>query len=122
MNEYDRVKKSIRKPWLSLYMDGRNEHGTHLLPCVPDGVGVCLDGVSNMLHCQEPDVERIFARAESLGFADGHVIVATVDVEEPDKQLSIYRLDDVDYDLTCLMHGSPEEQAEDLEALVAAEA
>lgn len=115
MDKYSEIKDAIRKPWISLFMDGRNEHGTHLLPVPPDGL--CFDekATENLLYSENEDVESVFKEAEDLGFTVGCCIVVTCNIGQDE----YYELSKVDTVLTQLIFGSKDEQMRELDEMIA---
>lgn len=66
------LEKALGRPFTVLFLDGRNEHGTHVLPSLP----------TNLPPEYERDIpdqaEAIMAEAERLGFKPGEDQVWTV--------------------------------------------
>lgn len=81
--ELKKLKDQARKPFLSLFMDGRNENGTHLLPVLPDSLGDGGD-IADALSEAGDFSETIFSEAEKLGHSVGHNIVTIWDWNKPD--------------------------------------
>lgn len=74
--EMDHLYSELRKPFITAFMDGRNEHGTHLLIFPPSNV-FCADSEA-ILESFRSDFEKIFTEAESMGHGTGHAIAITL--------------------------------------------
>ena len=115
MTKYDKIKEAIRKPWLSVFMDGRNEYGTHLISMSPDNLCLTEEGYEELLDSYGNDVEQIFKDAEKLGYTEGCVIVVeckTIKYNDDNHYFELIRVDD---ELTQLIFGSAEEQKQKLD-------
>ena len=120
MNKYEKIKELIRQPWISLFMDGRNEHGTHLIRMMPNGFSEDEYSIDDMLDSQSEDVERVFKQAEKAGYKAGCCIVVICRVEREDFDYC-YEITDLCEELTELMHGGAVEQLSKLAEAMAAE-
>jgi hypothetical protein len=64
----DGVLDALRRPGCMIFLDGRNEHGTHILPSLPTNMPAAAD------KDLEEQAEEVFVAAEALGFhATDHV-------------------------------------------------
>lgn len=106
--EISDIKASLRVPYVSLYMDGRNEHGTHLLPAGAASIDP-TEFNRGTLDPRDGTAEEIFAKAETLGHGVGHLIV--VKVRYPSHEEDFWEFLGIDEQLTELLHGSPAEQS-----------
>ena len=59
MCDFEKAKSAIKEPWISLFMDGRNEHGTHLLPVPPDGLCIGDKALNELLDSHNEDIEQL---------------------------------------------------------------
>lgn len=117
IESYEKVKTAIRRPWVSLFMDGRNEFGTHFLPVEPDGLSLSEQDSQALLESKNDEVERIFSDAERAGYADGCCIVVSCTIYE-EEYGCYYELTSLDEDLTRLIFGSAEEQMAEIKAAI----
>ena len=104
------IKTDARSTWAGLFMDGRNEHGTHVLALPQSTLGQPL-----LEEDLEPDAERIFQEAEAIGFKTGHAIVCIFRFVREEYNHGYYEFDRVSAALTNLMFGTPEEQDAEVE-------
>jgi hypothetical protein len=58
------AKEALEQPFCVLFLDGRNEHGSHVLPSFPRSFDITETNI-------EDEAETILSAAESLGFAVG---------------------------------------------------
>jgi hypothetical protein len=111
-----------REPFFSFYIDGRNEHGTHLLS-VPgssiDDLQHCKGILSQVDDQDEGLAERIVCDAEAMGFAINHAIV-TIWKHESDgggpEGYDYFTYERISWPLTVLLFGTPDEQEASHEA------
>lgn len=69
----DALAEALRKPGMMLYLDGRNEHGSHVIPSYPTTIPI--DQIERELGDGSPDLaEIILQEAERLGFAVGDLV------------------------------------------------
>ena len=122
-----RIKEDARLPFLTVFLDGRNEHGSHVLPMPGDSIGNerhLLDIQNDLEDQDEGMAERIISEAESLGFEIGHCVVTIwrhVDgADFPGNDYFEYV--SISEALTVLFCGSPAEQREDFERAAKSEA
>jgi len=111
------VQEDARKPFLTVFLDGRNEHGSHVLPMPGDSIGSvqhCLDIQSLLEDQSEGLAEKIISEAKVLGFEIGHCVVTiwrhTNDSDWPGNDYFEYVC--VSESLTVLFCGSATEQRE----------
>lgn len=106
----DYTKQQLRRPWMVVFLDGRNEHGSHVLP-MP---GSTMDNPpgESLLHC---DAERIISEAEAAGHAIGDCVVTTwqwVDYGDHPSAAG-WEYGSYHADLTAIMCGTPYEQQQE---------
>lgn len=58
------MKQALKMPFCVLFLDGRNEHGTHVLPSFPTSIDVVDDDLAEQ-------AEAIMSAAEAEGFTEG---------------------------------------------------
>ena len=116
--ELEALKLALQMPYVSLFMDGRNEHGTHLLE-TGGGTSVFDPGafIRDALHSRDEMAEEIFAAAEKLGHAAGHNIV--VRVRWPQHEEDCWEFLGIDELLTAVMHGTAAEQSKTMAEYIA---
>ncbi len=73
----DLLRDALRKgDYLSVFLDGRNEHGTHVLTIPGNAVGDGLLEIETILADQGGGIaEQIFKEAEALGHVAGEFAV-----------------------------------------------
>jgi hypothetical protein len=104
--KYKDLRESLRLPFMSFFMDGRNEHGTHLLP-LPGCRISDEETIADQLDPRGDLAEAIFAEAEALGHEAGHVITTIWRWDRSDEYYDFVRVDPI---LTEAFYGTPEEQ------------
>lgn len=70
--------EAVRKPFLTVFLDGRNGYGSHVLPMPGDSIGNdrhLLDIQSFLENQDEGLAEKIISEAEALGFEVGQCVV-----------------------------------------------
>ena len=104
---------ALSQPFFSVFIDGRNEFGAHVLPIPPDSIGDerhIREIVSYLEDQQEGLAEKIIREAESFGFEINHC-VATIWRHSGGGEMGDYfEYLRVDSFLTELLHGSPDDQ------------
>jgi hypothetical protein len=107
------LQDALRKPWIGVFMDGRNEHGTHLLVMSQRNASDEMEReVKSMLEDMgDGYAEGLFAKAESMGYAEGNAIVLELHVETAEGYTEIVGISEV---LTRAFYGSPDEQGREL--------
>lgn len=102
---------ALRQPFIGLFMDGRNECGTHLLPTNETSLPSDLyDGAAYLLEDQGAgEAEKVFQEAEALGYETLHCIacIATRDTVDGETYVESLSVSDA---LTRAFYGSPDEQ------------
>ncbi|MGE0652046.1 MAG: hypothetical protein AB7P12_09880 [Alphaproteobacteria bacterium] len=120
-----RLTAEVRQPFRGFYMDGRNEHGTHLLwlPLSSGGGTAVLDetdgdsgGISDGPN---GTAERLFAEAEHAGHGVGHAIVITLRLVEHECG-DYYECGSYSPELTAAFYGTAENQNAALAAFLEA--
>lgn len=114
------LKAALKTPYVSLFMDGRNDHGTHLLD-MPGGTSAPQVDmfIRDALDSRSDMAEEIFAAAEKLGHAAGHSVVVRIRVPADDEDC--WEFIAIDELLTAAMHGTPTEQASAMAEYIACE-
>ena len=103
-----------RSLFVSLFMDGRNEHGTHLLEMNTHSIpGHALEALCSIDLDPLGDLaEHIFRSAERIGFSDGSTVVALFHFEKGDFENDGYfEFVRISEPLTKLFWGDPSEQS-----------
>ena len=103
------MREALRGNWHGVFLDGRNEHGSHVL-MLPER-SIELEQGSNGDFLKQ-DAERIIAEAERLGFEVGHAVVVTFTEQNDDDLGGYYEFSTVSLAMTELMYGSTDEQRE----------
>lgn len=104
----DHLKTELRRHWCVLFLDGRNEHGSHVLP-MPGSRMFDTAGMERML----PEIaEQIISEAEALGHSIGDCVVTTWAWKPTNEDgPGFWAYGSVHADLTEIMCGTPHEQA-----------
>jgi hypothetical protein len=72
------LKEAVAKPFLTVFLDGRNEYGSHALPMPPENLGATHAEVEKCLADQGDGLsEKIISDAEALGFEIGHSVTTS---------------------------------------------
>lgn len=118
--EHEALKAALKSHYISLFMDGRNEHGTHLLD-MPGGTSAPQAELffRDALDARDDMAEEIFAAAEALGHDAGHSIVVRVRV--PENEEDCWDFLGIDEMLTAVMHGTAAEQSAEMAEAMAHE-
>lgn len=102
----EQIKHDIRLPWTGVFLDGRNEHGTHVLP-LPQG----------MIGEFEPQdhADEIMQAAEAAGHVSGDAVVCVCRYVEGDFSEGGFPpywdlVTPYHADLTALVYGTPTQQ------------
>ncbi len=125
-DELAALKQALKTPYISLYLDGRNDHGTHVL----DGAGGCSiqrgDLILEELDPRGEVAERIFKEAVASGHGAGHMVVARWRFVPGEgdgfSDTGYFEFECIDDLLTSVLHGSAEQQAAEIRSLDAMEA
>lgn len=105
----DYTKRELRRPWMVVYLDGRNEHGSHVLP-MPGSM--MFDGPDERaLH---EDAEQIISEAEAAGHTIGHCVVTMWRSVEYEPGFRVWEYEGYHADLTAIFCGTPHEQRQEL--------
>ena len=112
-------KDAIRQPFLCVFLDGRNEHGSHVLPCGADNLGHFNDDCVSYLEDQSEGIaEQIITEAERLGHKISHGVVTVWRLNKGGSQLgdepAYMEYERVDPVLTELLIGTPDEQEKEM--------
>lgn len=68
--EIEQLRGALGKTFCVVFLDGRNEHGTHVIPSFPMMMNLTEEDISEWL------AEEIFSASEKLGYGEGdHVWV-----------------------------------------------
>jgi hypothetical protein len=102
------VEDALRGNWHGVFLDGRNEHGSHVIRLPHRSIELEQDEAGDFLKFI---AETILQDAETLGFAVGDAVVATFDMCTDEGFFSHYEYAGISSDLTAALYGSPEEQA-----------
>ena len=110
--EVEALREALRAhDWFSVYLDGRNEHGSHVLP-LAGGTIVETEEIERELECQSTGTaERIIAEAEAAGFSIGMGLVTRWSwVRCGDEGGGCWEYARIDPVLTAVRYGTPEAQ------------
>jgi hypothetical protein len=110
----ERAVQALEQPYYTVFIDGRNEHGSHVLPCPGDAVTDHQDIESQLEDQSEGLAEKIISEAEALGHTVGHCVVTIWrhtggDLDDP----GYWEYLRVDQFLTELLCGTAEQQERD---------
>lgn len=100
---------AIRGCWHGVFLDGRNEHGSHVLMLPQRSIELAQDANGDFL---KDEAETILREAEANGFKVGDAVVATFEQCLDEGFFSHYEFVGVSTELTALLYGTPVEQAE----------
>lgn len=102
----DYTKQQLRRPWMVVYLDGRNEHGSHVLP-MP---GSTMHDEPDEALLRE-DAEQIISEAEAAGHVIGDCVVTTWRWVSYDHSSDAgWEYESYHADLTAVFCGTPYEQ------------
>lgn len=68
--EIKRLREALNGKFCALFLDGRNEHGSHVLPSFPTSIDISPEDLTS------DDAEHIIKSAESEGFSVGDTVWA----------------------------------------------
>ena len=109
------LTKEARGNWHGVFLDGRNEHGSHVLMLPQRSIDLEQDDNGDFLKSV---AETILTDAEALGFRAGEAaVVAMFELWTDDDFFSHYEYSGISLGLTALLYGNPDEQAAALRAL-----
>lgn len=114
---FNHAVQALRQHWMVVFLDGRNEHGSHVLQMPGDNVPREFhEHVVAVLDDQAARVgERIIKQSEQMGHAVGHCVVTVWDIQNDEGGVEC-RLRAIDPVLTCMLCGAPSEQHDNLHA------
>jgi hypothetical protein len=102
------IKALIRSDWHGVFLDGRNEHGSHVIRLPQRSIELDQDEAGNFLKCT---AETILQDAERLGFSVGDAVIAIFDFcRNDDDWPAYYEYAGISPELTALFYGTPDEQ------------
>jgi len=103
-----RLEEALRGDWHGVFLDGRNEHGSHVLNLPQRSIELEQNSKGYYL----PDeAEAILLDAEAKGFRAGdHGVVLVFDRCTDEGWFSHYKFKEVSPELTALLYGTPAEQ------------
>lgn len=102
------VTEALRSHWHGVFLDGRNEHGSHVIRLPQRSIELEQDEAGNFL---KELAETILSDAEALGFSVGDAVAITFDLCTDDGFFSHYEYVGVSEALTSMLYGSSAEQA-----------
>lgn len=102
------LEEALRSDWHGVYLDGRNEHGSHVIRLPHRSIELEQDEEGDFL---KPDAETILSDAEALGFVVGDAVVATFTHCTDDGFFSHYEYAGISSELTEMLYGSHTDQA-----------
>ena len=109
-SEEYRVKRQIRGCWHGVFLDGRNEHGSHVLMLPQRSIELNQDANGDFL---KDEAETILREAEANGFRVGDAVVVTFAPCLDEGFFSHFEFVGLSTDLTALLYGSADEQHAD---------
>ena len=111
------LHEELQQPFAAVFLDGRNEHGSHVLPMPGDNLGCLHKQAIDLLSDQSVEyAERIISEAEGLGHRIGHCVITTWRICSDGPGEPWVELAGVSQTLTALFFGSPQKQDEELAA------
>lgn len=115
---FNHAAHALRCHWNVLFLDGRNEHGSHVLPM--DGTNIPAqyrEAVEATLNDQASGAaERILKWSEAMGHEAGHCVVAMWDILDEHGEGAECAVRAIDPVLTAMMCGTQKEQHDNLHA------
>lgn len=106
----DYTKQELRRPWMVVFLDGRNEHGSHVLPMA----GSTMEDAPDEKRLHE-DAEQIISEAEAAGHAIGDCVVTTWRWVDYGDGCMGWEYGSYHADLTAIFCGTPYEQRQERE-------
>jgi hypothetical protein len=105
--ELNALREGLRQPFVVVFMDGRNEIGTHLLPMPP----YWIDDKEfyEIFDPKDGTAERVFSEAEKAGHSVGHCVVVPLIAQQCDGG-AYYEAGSPCAKLTAILAGTPAEQ------------
>jgi len=104
----DAMREALRSHWHGVFLDGRNEHGSHVLMLPQRSIDLEQDSNGDFLKAH---AETILREAESAGFEIGDAVVATFDLCLDEGFFSHHEFVGISTDLTALLYGTSDEQS-----------
>lgn len=101
------LQAALRGDWHGVFLDGRNEHGSHVIMLPQRSIELDQDNNGDFLKFY---AEEIIRDAEAQGFAVGHAVVATFVMCLDEGFFSHYEYSGISASLTAVIYGAPEEQ------------
>jgi hypothetical protein len=112
--ENEALKEALQSHFLCVYLDGRNEHGSHVLEA--PGSNIDPDDKKDLLLVLEDQdlgfTEEIIKDAEALGYQVGNSVVTLWDITHDPEWGAECEYRRISPELTAAMCGSPEDQGE----------
>ena len=109
------LQEELQRPFAAVFLDGRNEHGSHVLPMPGDNLGHLYEQAVDLLNDQSIGyAERIVSEAETLGHGIGHCVITAWRVCSDGEVGPWLELVGVSTTLTALFFGGPQRQDEEL--------
>lgn len=105
--ERRRCTDALRGNWHGVYLDGRNEHGSHVIRLPHRSIELDQDENGDFLKYT---AETILQDAERLGFAIGDAVIVAFESCRDEGWPSYYEYAGISPELTALFYGMPEEQ------------
>lgn len=115
--DINELREAIRKPYLTVFLDGRNEHGSHVLTMPGDNIGHYVGQIVEDLEDQDFGLaEQILKDAEALGYGEGYCVVTSWRFET--NQCSPgFEYVGANRMLTEFLCGTPQEQDAEMDAM-----
>jgi hypothetical protein len=113
--ERETLRAALQKPYLTVFIDGRNEHGSHVLFTAGDNIGdtSIINEMTEALEDQSIGyAESVITAAEALGYKINHCVVTTWN-RTGESVEDYWELEGVDSVLSALLCGTPEQQEAD---------
>lgn len=109
-------REKLRGHWHGVFLDGRNEHGSHVLMLPQRSIELEQDSNGDFL---KQIAETILCDAEEKGFKVGNAVVANFDLCLDEGFFSHYEFAGVSAELTAMFYGTAaEQQAQSLRSLI----
>jgi hypothetical protein len=103
-----RFSDGLRGCWHGIYLDGRNEHGSHVIRLPQRSIELEQDDDGNFL---KDLAETILQDAEGLGFSVGDAVIAMFYTCNDEGFFSHYEYVGISPELTAQFYGTPEDQS-----------
>ena len=101
---------ALKMPFQAFHMDGRNDHGTHLIPLPASNL--CYDEIALAMDPMSDVSEQIFSDAERGGYTEGQAIITIWSQQDGGNESPVYywEYEGVSDLLTAAFYGTPDEQ------------